>query len=162
MATLALVAIATCAPRVALSQETSGNSETNSGKHSQTSDKPKLSDLTRVSTEEAARQAAKEKVKDDKASSAKPENWAREADQGRATSLVSELQPAAKTKQDKNAAEVQSAKPADSKLKNVHGSVHGATGSAARQSGAEVGASNKSGKTHVYVETGRTENKQPQ
>ena len=158
LAPLALIAIITCAPRIAFGQETTDNSEANARKDSNASDKPKLSDVTRVSTEEATRQAAKEKAKDGKASSDKP-NGASEADQERPTaSPVTELQPAAKTKDDK----VVTDNPADPKLKKIHGSVHGATGSGTQQEGAEVGAGTKSGKTHVYVKTGRTENKQPQ
>ncbi len=161
LASLVLIAIVTTTPRLNRAQEKDGDSTSTASKTSTSSDKVKLSDVTRVSTDEATRQAAKEKAKTAQTSSAKPDSGKEKADQGNAgASPVSELQPAKKANDDKGATEI----PTDvekSNARKIHGSVGGATGSGARQGGAELGGGTKSGKTHVYVETERSSTPQP-
>ena len=113
--------------------------------------KPALAEATRVSTDEAARSAAKEKAKPD---DAKPE------DEKISDSGVTEFRPVPPAS--KGAAEDRSTSGGEKKsqrgaLKNVHGTAHGATGSSATGSraGAAVGASSPGGKASIYVETER-------
>ncbi|HET7840605.1 MAG TPA: hypothetical protein VFM21_03320, partial [Terriglobia bacterium] len=92
LAILALIAVMLATPRIARGQTTNGDSNSSASKTSTSPEKVKLSDVTRVSTEEAARQAAKEKAKSGQSSSTKPDNEAKNADQETAgTSPVSEL-----------------------------------------------------------------------
>jgi hypothetical protein len=162
LATLALTAVMLAVPRIARGQASDSDSNSSTSKTSTSTEKVKLSDVTRVSTEEAARQAAKEKAKSGQSSSAKPDDETKKADQEEAASSpVSELQPAKKTSKDKAATDDPTAEVGSSNARKIHGSVHGASGSGARQGGAEVGAGTKSGKTHVYVETDRTTTPQP-
>jgi hypothetical protein len=111
----------------------------------------KLIEATRVSTEEAVRRAAEDKAKATSKTSAKKDSG-KESAPG-----VSELQPVSKPAGDSAAATQvprdESGKPV---LKNIHGSVQGASGAGNRRAAAEVGASSKTGKTHVYVETERS------
>jgi hypothetical protein len=121
--------------------------------------KPALADVTRVSTEEAARSAAKEKSKqgDEKV----------EVEEEKSShSGVTEFRPA--RPDEKSSAEAQNASgsgknPKGRTLKNVHGTVHGATDSSGRdnRTGAAVGASSSSGKTSIYVETDRGRENSP-
>ena len=159
---LLLFALTACAPGVALSQESPSETPVTTRKERPASDSIKLSDATRVSTDEAARGAAKERSKDDKGTKAKSQDGAGTTDQENvASSPVTELQPSVKAKDDKSAAGSEPASGRDRKPSKIHGSVSGATGSEARASDAEISAGSKSGKTHVYVEAGRTETPQP-
>lgn len=113
--------------------------------------KPALAEVTRVSTDEAARRVAKEKSKQDDAKAA----GEKISDAG-----VTEFRPA--PPDGKGAAENRSTSGGEKKyksraLKNVHGTVHGATGSSrtGSRTGAAVGASSPGGKTSIYVETER-------
>ena len=159
---LLLFALAFCAPRVAISQEPSSEAPASSHKDKAHADKIKLSDATRVSTEEAAKKAAIRKAKGDSASATEPKNEAAAGDhENEESSQATELQPSVKAEDEKNADGNGSTDRSERKRTKIHGSVYGAAGSEARASGAEVGAGSKSGKTHVYVETGRTETPQP-
>jgi hypothetical protein len=162
LATLALVAVMLAAPRIARGQATESDSNSRASKTPTSTEKVKLSDVTRVSTDEAARQAAKEKAKSEQSSSAKPDEETKKADPGEAASSpVSELQPVKKTSKDSGATDDPTAEVGSSNARKIHGSVHGAAGSGARQGGADLGASSKSGNTHVYVETDRATTPQP-
>ncbi len=153
-----LIAALLAVTRMTSGQEPSGDSS--AAKTSSPSKKVRLSDVTRVSTEETARQAAKQKTKSEGSSTAEPQ--AGKSDQESSTSsTVTELQPARKTSDEVSASENASAGEGKSKTKRIHGSVHGTTGSGGRQGGAEVGTGSKSGKTHVYVETERASTPQP-
>lgn len=117
----------------------------------------KLIEATRVSTEEAARKAAEAKSKKDQATEAtETEKDAVKS----AVPDVSELQPLAKTGGDADdALRLPEEKSKESPLKDVHGSVHGTLDSSRpgnRGGGANIGASTKNKKTHIYVESNRT------
>jgi hypothetical protein len=116
-----------------------------------------LEEATRVSTSEAAKSAAQEET---------AKHAASETSEGSSASDVLELQRAARSSA---AARTVVAPPKDSKksvAKNVHGTVYGsadpqATGN--RRKGGAVGASSKSGKSSIYVETdqGRSTSSSP-
>lgn len=123
-----------------------------------TEKKPKLSEVTRVSTDEAARSVAeKQTTKGNEEEGAKEDHEA----------AVIEFKPARASAESSGGAVVVPSKGSKkSVLGNVHGTVHGsadARNSGTRRTGASVGASSKSGKTAVYVETerGRTEANPP-
>jgi membrane protein involved in colicin uptake len=148
---LALFAASAAAPQSSPGQSASRQPEAKAAKIPTKSEKAELIDATRVSTEEAARRAAEKKAEESAGNdSNKKENAKEDA------AAVSEFKPAAKTKDSGTA--VQPA-PQDSgklPLKDIHGSVQGAGGGGMRRGGAEIGASSKGGKTHVYVETERS------
>lgn len=114
--------------------------------------KPDLTDPTRVSTVEAAREAKRAAAK---------KNAGHEA----ASSDVLEFRPA--TPDAGTARGTADASSKDSKksvLKNVHGMVRGAvnpTNSGDPAVGASVGARSRSGKSHIYVETDRSRTGSP-
>jgi len=119
--------------------------------------KPAIADVTRVSTEEAARSAAKEKSKQDDAKAEEEKT----SDSG-----VTEFRPA--RPDEKGAAEDQNTPGGEKKsrgraLKKVHGRVYGATDPAGtgNRTGAAAGASSSSGKTSIYVETERGRENSP-
>ncbi len=106
--------------------------------------KPVLVDAARVSTDAAVRSAAKQEVE-------KPESAKGKKDSSE--SAVVEFKPAGP-----NAGSGETVVlPKDSKKnKNIHGEVFGTTGAQAagtQGAGGAVGATSKSGKTSVYVET---------
>lgn len=113
--------------------------------------KPTLAEVTRVSTAEAVRSAAKAR--------AKTEAQTKEPDKPGEPD-VSEFQPASgNADASANTATAASHDSRKSALKNVHGTVHGSldpknTGS--RRVGASVGGGSKSGKSHIHVETDRS------
>jgi hypothetical protein len=111
---------------------------------------------SRASTARATEGAAKEKAKNDapqleeaKAESPKPEG----------DPAVTELRPVPPDpKEEKKApSETGGKKAGHAPLQDVHGSVYGGAGSGSQTAGGEVGASTRSGKTHVYLggQTGR-------
>lgn len=117
----------------------------------------KLIEVTRVSTEEAARKAAEAESKKDQATEAA----GTEKDTAKSAAPdVSELQPVAKTGGDSdNALRLPAEESKKSPLKDVHGSVYGtldSSGSGNRGTGANIGASTKNKKAHIYVETNRS------
>jgi hypothetical protein len=120
------------------------------GSVSSTDKKPALAQATRVSTDEAMRSAAQKQAK--KATDEETPDKTPEPD-------VLEFRPAAKGAESSGGAVVVPQKDSKkSALSNVHGTVHGSLdpkGSGAQRTGASVGASSKSGKTAVYVETER-------
>jgi hypothetical protein len=121
----------------------------------------KLLDVTRVSTEEAAKRAAQEKARETARSGTKKQEDAEPV----SASAVSEFK--AVSKAEGNSCVGDGVLPKDSgklPLKDIHGSIQGATGRGIREGGAEMGASSKSGKTHIYVksERARTDPSTPQ
>jgi hypothetical protein len=116
-----------------------------------TEKKPVLLEATRVSTDEAARSVAqKQTAKDNEEEGTKEDKDA----------AVLEFKPApASAKSSGDVVVVPSKNSKKSVLDNVHGTVHGsvdARNSGTHRTGASVGASSKSGKTAVYVETERS------
>lgn len=153
---------ATAAPaQNAAAQGASQDSTADSVKPSKQTDKVKLLDVTRISTEDAARRAAQEKSeKKTEGNSAKEENSKKNASSG-----VSELRPVTKAPGDStDTVQISTKKSGKLPVKDVHGSVQGVNGSGVRETGAAVGASSKGGKVHVYVETerSRTDTQPPQ
>lgn len=117
--------------------------------------KPSLAELTRVSTDETARSAAKGKAKSDT-----PEGAAAEP----AEPAVVELQPAKQVDEASGATVASSKKSKRSPVKDVHGSVYGqvdARDAGSHREGAAVGASSKGGKASIYVETERSRQNPP-
>lgn len=111
--------------------------------------KPALAEATRASTDAAVKSAAQKK-----AGTSAPEDDTSEPND----SAVTELHPAAQTPE---ASSTDSPKTIEKKSpsRNIHGSVYGASGAGggnASRSGGSVGATSKSGKTSVYVETDRS------
>jgi hypothetical protein len=149
---LAPLALLPVAPRSAVCQKSADGSDSSAAKNPPTSEKVRLNDVTRVSTEAVSRQAAKERAKDDKSSNAKPQN---DSTQNEASApAVSELNPAAKRRDNTEGPDQLSTEDGGtSRLDKVHGSVQGATGAGARAGAAELGVGGKSGKAHVYVKT---------
>ena len=135
-------------------QETAAKSTSDSSPSRETSaspkttGKPSLLDLTRVSTEEAAKSAAPKSA--DKAAGAK-------AAEASADDSVTEFHPARPDSAPTGGAvATTSDESKKSVLKRVHGTVHGSAAagtSGDRGGGASVGAASKSGKTAIYVET---------
>jgi hypothetical protein len=110
--------------------------------------KPKLAEITRVSTEEAARGVARQKATPDgDASNTETEETAPPA--------VTELKPTARSSE-ASGGSVTVKDSKGSKASKVHGRVYGSLdpkNSGDRQDGAAVGAGSKNGKTSIYVET---------
>lgn len=112
-------------------------------------EKASLADATRVSTDEAARQAIKQKDQDKKDSSVASTD-----------SNVVEFKPAPPAAKSDDSLVV--TKSGDSKkLKKVHGEAYGATGAGGHREGGAAGATSKSGKTAVYVEADRSRTSPP-
>jgi hypothetical protein len=110
--------------------------------------RPKLAEITRVSTDEAARGVARQKAaKDEEASNAGPD--------GPAAPAVTELKPVTGgSETSRGTVTVKDSK--GSTASKVHGRVYGSLdpkNSGDRQQGAAVGAGSKSGKTSIYIET---------
>ncbi len=149
---LALFAASAAAPQSSPGQSASREPEAKAAKIPAKSEKAKLIDATRVSTEEAARRAAEKKAEE----SAKNDSKKKEDVKRDTTSAVSELQPVTKAQDSATAAQPAPQDSGKLPLKDIHGSVQGAGGGGMRRGGAEIGASSKGGKTHVYVETERS------
>jgi hypothetical protein len=138
------------APPRGLAQETAGkNSPTKApaAPSAAKKDQAQLLDVTRVSTEQAVHKAARSETA--KKPAAQP-NAKKEAASG-----VVELQPASHPDA-APASEVPSPARKKSPLKDIHGSVYGDMDSnhpAAHRTGGDVGASTKSGKASIYVQT---------
>lgn len=113
--------------------------------------KPSLLDAARVSTEDARRGAAAGLANQDKAKAAvaKPSTLATE------DSPVLEFHPAQATAAPSAPAIAVSKNSKKSPLKDLHGTAYGSTaaGTSNHHVGGSAGATSKSGKTSVYVET---------
>jgi hypothetical protein len=125
------------------------------------SNKPSLADVTRVSTDAVAESVAREQVRgEDETEEAKSEDAASQEE----PASVVELKPRARDSEDaKDAAKVESKSSGKGPLKDVHGSVHGASdpkGSGSR-AGGSVGATTRGGRSSIYVEGQRTRETPP-
>jgi hypothetical protein len=152
------VALCLLMPMASIPQDTAKkSSETPSSKSavSSTDKKPALAEVTRVSTEGAARSVAQKQAKkvaeeDGAEKPAEPD--------------VLEFRPAPENADSSGDTVVAPSKGSKkSALSNVHGEVYGsadAKNARTHRAGAGVGASSKSGKTAVYVETERGRTKQ--
>jgi len=111
-----------------------------------------LADFTRVSTADTARKAAKDLAK---------ESVTDNASEASGASDVLEFHAADPGTQ--GAAATLAKEPKKSALKNVHGDAYGAleTRGAAKRAGGSVGATSKSGKSSIYVETDHTHETTP-
>lgn len=144
-------------PAVLTPQEPSHkNSEPSKAQASKPDQKPALAEVTRVSTDEAAHSAARKKAEG---------NAGSETSDQPADSAVTEFHPAARTSGASSEADAGPSKgPKRSLTKNLHGTVYGARGTGHdgdHKAGASVGASSKSGKTNIYVETNRSRESSP-
>jgi hypothetical protein len=113
-----------------------------------------LDEATRVSTSEAVKSVARESKEKPKAS------------EGSSTSDVMEFQPAAPSGAGARTVVIPSKNSKKSVAKNVHGTVYGSADPQANgnhRTGGAVGASSKSGKSSIYVETdqGRSTSSSP-
>ena len=119
-------------------------------------EKARLEEVTRVSTEKAAQSAAKEKSKPGTEEKSKGPELS-------GGSQVTEFHPA--IAEERAPAGEPGATRTKCRAKDIHGSVQGAGGSrgSGAAGGGEVGATTKSGKTSVYVqsEKSRTANPNP-
>jgi hypothetical protein len=138
----------------ASADEHTKKSDTQASATTEPQKEPALTNAVRVSTDAALRKAAQEKAKE--AASGKDKKSTADKD-------VLEFRPAApgSAPAEKDVVVEDSKK---SPVKNVHGEVYGTTGSGSvgtRGAGAAVGASSRSGKTSVYVETQRSRTTPP-
>jgi hypothetical protein len=118
--------------------------------------KPKLAEITRASTEEAARSAARQKA-------APEEDASNVATDKTPEPAVVELKPTTKSSEASHGS-VTLDDSNGSKASRVHGRMYGSLdpkSSGDRQEGAAVGAGSKSGKTNIYVETERSRGTTP-
>jgi hypothetical protein len=115
-------------------------------------EKPALAEATRVSTAEAARKAAEVKAQG---------HGSDPASQASGAADVLEFHADSPGAQDSAGAAItkESNKPA---LKSVHGDAYGASGSHGdKRTGGAVGATSKSGKASIYVETDHSHDATP-
>lgn len=161
-ARILLLSVALCLlmPVASTPQDTAKkSSDTPSPKSSaSTEKKPALAEVTRVSTDEATRSAAQKQAK---------KTAEEEAAEEPSEPDVLELRPAPESAESSGGAVVVPSKDSKKSVPgNVHGTVHGSLdpkNTGTHRAGASVGASSKSGKTAVYVETerGRTQPNPP-
>ncbi len=122
---------------------------------SKSKQKSALADATRVSTAEVASKAAKDIAK---------ERGGDGATDASGASDVLEFHPANPGAQHSAGAAVAPSKESrKSALKNIHGDAYGALDSrgSGRRAGGSVGATSKSGKSSIYVETDRSRETTP-
>jgi hypothetical protein len=105
--------------------------------------KASLADATRVSTDEAARQAIQQQ---------NPDRAAKDSSVAPGESDVVEFKPAPAAAKGDDSVVVKNSSDSK-KLKNVHGEAYGAAGAGSHREGGAAGATSKGGKTAVYVET---------
>lgn len=125
-------------------------------KTTKTEKKPGWTDAGHVSTADAVRSAAKEEAKQ---TDPNKKEETKEPD-----SAVDEFHPAPPGEAASGDSSVKAKETKKAPLKDVHGTVYGAAGpadSGNRATGGAVGASSKSKKTHVYVETDRSRTTPP-
>ncbi len=136
-------------PTVASDKDNSSQSKSSTSK---SKGKPTLADATRISTGDAARTAAKDMAKRRGSDSAAEASGAPD---------VLEFHPDGPGAQ--GAAAASSRESKKSALKNVHGDAYGALDSrgSGRRAGGSVGATSKSGKSSIYVETDRSRETTP-
>ncbi len=113
---------------------------------------PHFADLTRVSTSDAARQAAADKAnkKDGKSKSATKDSGS-----------VLEFQPVPAGAAQPSSPAVVDNQKSKGVLKSIHGSVYGVGSPNGKEMGGDVGATSKGGKVGVYIETKHVDPNQP-
>ncbi len=124
---------------------------------SETENKARLVEATRVSTADAARNAARERAKDSAKKGEAEKVSAEPSDAG-----VIEMKPAEGSSDTQTVRHQGDTKK--SAVKNDHGTVDGSLDpehSGNHQAAARIGASSKSGKTSVFVETDRSRTTAP-
>ncbi len=137
---------ASAIPQGAQQTRPTEKSAARSSQASKSPEKPLLAETTRVSTEDAARDAARDATKGQTAG-APPQEGAEPS--------VLEFRPAPETAQ--RAKEPEGTRTKEPSLTKVHGTASSSAGaSGGRDHAASVGASTRSGKAHVYVETERS------
>ena len=112
-----------------------------------------LVDATRVSTSKAVESASRQKTNEESA-----EDISKQTDD----SAVTELRPAPpnqKTAGTKSASPEAEKKSKNGPLRDIHGTVHSSAGPGGQTTGTATGASTRSGKTSVYVEAQRQNDK---
>lgn len=146
--TLLILTLALAGATWALADDPPQKPETQKSSQADSSKKPALSDAVRVSTDEALASAAKQEAK---------KQGPKEDQKDSPDDAVLELRPSVP----EAAADSSAAVSKEKKLKNVHGEVSGTAGAGRNREGGKVGASSKSGKTSVYVETDRSNTTPP-
>jgi cobalamin biosynthesis Mg chelatase CobN len=144
---LVILTLALAGATCALADDPPKKPETQKSSQGESSKEPALTDVVRVSTDEALASAAKQEAKK-RSSEDKQKDSPDDA--------VLELRPSPPEAAAGTSAAV--SKEKKSPLKDVHGEVAGAAGN---REGGKVGASSKSGKTSVYVETDRSNTTPP-
>jgi hypothetical protein len=145
-----LVLLVTCfsSSRSAWADEAESNQDARTATRAAAQDKKAvLVDATRVSTDKAVESSSKQK------SAVKPDRQTRDPIP---ESDVIELHPASQDRETGEAKPAGTEKDKKTKrgpLRDVHGTIYGAAGSAGDATGAAVGASTRSGKTGIYIET---------
>ncbi|MGD1154654.1 MAG: hypothetical protein ABSA41_02380 [Terriglobia bacterium] len=147
---LSILTLALAGAAWALADDPPQKPETQKSSQTDSSKKPALTDAVRVSTDEALASAAKQEAK----KQSPEENQKDSPDDA-----VLELRPSVPEAAASTSAAA--TKEKKSPLKNVHGEVSGAAGAGGNREGGKVGASSKSGKTSVYVETDRSNTTPP-
>jgi len=150
-----LLAVATLLSAGLLSAQERRNPDPQNTSTTQSEKKPALSDAVRVSTDTALREAAKQEAK--KPASEKATKESAEAD-------VLEFRPADSDSTASSGPVVVPKSSKEAPLKDIHGTVYGSTDSkkaGTRSTGGSVGASSKSGKASIYVETERSRTNPP-
>jgi hypothetical protein len=125
------------------------------GKTKKSEKKLLLSDVTPVTTEEAARSAAKETA---------PSTSKKQDDKSSDTGIDSVLEFHAASQEEQAAAQSDAKPSVKHPKKNIHGEAYGGIdshGQGTHQAGGAVGATSKSGKTSVYVQGEQTRSTQP-
>jgi hypothetical protein len=135
----------------ALADDPRQNPDTPKPSQTDPSKKPVLTDVSRVSTDQARADAAKQEAK---------KRGLEEKQKDSPDDAVLEFHPAAPD----NSADGSAVVTKDSKkgrLKNVHGEAYGAAGGGGNREGGKVGASSKSGKTAISVGVDRSSTTPP-
>lgn len=141
-------------PQAAPEKESAAQSAKQEAARPRVEKKKVLADATRVSTSAAASNAARQATEKDAA---------RKSPEDAADSDVLEFRPGEQATGSAAGAVVAPSKE-KSVLKSIHGTAYGSTGikgTENRAGGAAVGASSKSGKTSVYLETERSRETSP-
>jgi hypothetical protein len=114
-----------------------------------------LVDASRVSTDNVAKSASKQKPKEES-----PQDTSKQSED----SAVTELRPAPPNQESAGAKPESPEAKKKSKggpLKDIHGTVYGGAGPGGQTTGAAAGAKTKSGKASIYVEAQRENAKDP-
>jgi hypothetical protein len=147
---LVILTLALAGATCALADDSPKKPETQKSSQAESSKEPPLTDAVRVSTDEALASAARQEAK---------KRSSEEKQKDSPDDAVLELRPSPPEAAAGTSAAV--SKEKKSPLNNVHGEVAGAASAGGNREGGRVGASSKSGKTPVYVETDRSKTTPP-